>query len=266
MSSPRDDIRIPSAESTDGGLHRRRFLQLSALAAVTAAVAAACGDNPAASGVVPQVGQPGTPTTAPTPPLNDVTLLRTATSIELLLHDVYGRAIDGGQLGDEAATAARRFRDHHRAHASRFQQATRAAGGDAFDEPSPRLTEIIVQPALEEAEDETDVLSLLHRLEELAADSYQSFVASFTTPELRVQSMEVGAVTARQAAVLAVLLPHGSIIAVPETAAEAPADGAATTTTTTMAPAEGEAPPDPVYAVPGAFGSTATAVGPSAYV
>ena len=67
------------------GTNRRRFIQASALTAAGAAVLAACStkDNP-----TQRIGTVPSTTTLPPAPVNDVTLLRTSSSLEYLL--IYG--------------------------------------------------------------------------------------------------------------------------------------------------------------------------------
>jgi hypothetical protein len=119
----------------------------------------------------------------------------------------------------------------------------------------------VVTPGLKSLTDEVSAVALAYLMESISADTYQLFVPLATSGSLRQQFMNQGGVIGRQTAVLAMNLPYGEVVEVPDNTALP--EGATTTTTTTIA---GAVVPDTVYAVPGSFGSTAAGVGPSYYV
>jgi hypothetical protein len=191
------------------GLSRRSVLRVGGLTAGMAAVLAACGKNdsggaktlPGVAGTVPATAAPTTPT------VDDVVLLRTATSLEYNAIDAYDTALGAGLLTGDAAQIATLFRDQHLDHADTFASATVAAGGEAFGQKNPEVDKRIIQPALglitESDRPEIDVLVFAQALETLAGQTYQFVVQFLTSPALRKAAMEVGAVEHRHAVVLA---------------------------------------------------------------
>jgi hypothetical protein len=234
-----------------GPLARRRFLRIGGFSVLGAAVLAACG-GPGEQGSVPIAGTGATTTSAPPRAVNDAVILRTASSLEFNVIEVYDLALDGGFIPDAAmADAARTFRDQHQEHAELFISLTREAGGTPFEGPNPVVQAGVIDPAVKLVADNgnksEDVLFLAYGLEELAAETYQTFVQVFTEPAHRSAVMSVGGIEARHATVLAGVIPDSLVI---------PALAPAPTDTTAPPTTEGAAEtPDraPVFQVPGAF-------------
>lgn len=179
-----------------GGFNRRRFLQIGGVSILSAAVFAACGDdNDGASGDAPKNGD-GT--------AMDITILRTASSLEHVAIDVYQKAIDNASaLGITAAVAdvAKLFQSQHRDHAGLFEGATTEAGGTAFTIANPAVMDQLM-PRITALKTEADVLTLARDLEQVAAATYQSTVGAFDNLAYNAAAMSVGGVEARHAAVL----------------------------------------------------------------
>jgi hypothetical protein len=234
-----------------GPLARRRFLRVGGFSVLGAAVLAACG-GPGEQGSVPIAGTGATTTSAPERVVNDAVILRTASSLEFNLIGVYDLAIDSGLITDAAmADAIRLFRDQHQEHAALFVSLTTEADGTPFEEPNPVVQAGVVDPALKLLADNgnnpDDALYLAYGLEQLAAETYQTFVQVFTEPRHRSAVLSVGGVEARHAAVLAGVIPNSLVI---PAAAPPPSD--------TTAPPTTEGPDEvadraPVFQVPGAF-------------
>lgn len=226
-------------------LSRRRFLFAGGATLSLGALISACGG--AGSGDVARIGLAPDKSRLPDGSINDVVLLRTATSLEYNAIFVYEAAVAAGYLSGDAATLAKRFLADHQAHASATADLTRAAGGRAFTEPNPRLQSIYVEPALgliaASADPTADVLALAYALETLAGSTYQMYTSMLLDKELRRAAMGIGQDEARHAATLgSVLNPdrlvssHGASVA-----AEYREDGE----------------PLPFYSSPSAFGTQA---------
>jgi hypothetical protein len=193
---------VPTAarhEVLSGGLSRRRLLSLGSATVLTSAVFGACASNE--TGVT-------TPATSTTTTLagsqTDVSILRTASSIETLAVAVYQKAIDSGLIKTQALqTAAQLFQTQHGQHGDLFQRATSAAGGQPFTDANPVLMQQLVAPRLASLKTESDVVSLAYDLENLAADTYQNNVGTFADRSLNATVMQVGGIEARHVAVLA---------------------------------------------------------------
>ena len=132
----------------------------------------------------------------------------------------YQTAIDSGLVKTAAiADAAKLFQSQHKEHSASFQAATKAAGGEPFTMANPAVLAAI-KPMVDALKDEQGVVALAFELETAAAQSYQSYVGTFTDPKLNPAIMAVGGVEARHAAVLAqVLNSLGDTSAMPVPAA-----------------------------------------------
>ena len=183
---------------------------------VMAAILASCADH-SAKPQVPEGGTqtPTTVTIAP-PPVNDVTLLRTASSIEMLAVQTYQK---GDRLGPPDDARAPRCSEAVPRPASRSQRpvhaATTEAGGEPYTEPNPYIQFKAVDTMLPSLKTEADVVNLALELEDTAGGSYQVWVPMFTTPELRQTIQSVGATERRHSIILTSLLPDEQLFPSP---------------------------------------------------
>jgi Ferritin-like domain len=181
-----------------------------------AVVLAACADH-SAKPQVPEGGNatPTTVTIAP-PPVDDVTLLRTASSIEVLAVQTYQSALDSGLITTPALKdGAELFQRQHQEHADLFEAATREAGGEPYTEANPNLQFKVVDTLLPSLETEADVVNMALELEDTAGGSYQVFASMFTTRELRQTVQSVGAVERRHSIILTSLIPDEQLFPSP---------------------------------------------------
>lgn len=205
---------------------RRKFLQTGGLALASAAVLAACGKNDKVATAFPRIGEAPTTTALPDGTVNDVVLLRTASSLEWCAVDAYTAAAGLGLLPAAATAVVKRFQDDHKAHAAALTDLIKKAGGEPFECANERINELYITPAIElitgnadkgiEASDTPadDLLLLAHGLENLAAATYQYYVSMISLPALRGSAMTIGQEEARHAAVLAqAIRPNGTGIA-----------------------------------------------------
>lgn len=223
-----------------GNLTRRRLFKIGGYSITAAALLAACGTTYGETGI-PQAGDAPTLATAPENTVDDAALLRTASSLEYSVINVYTKVIDAGLLSAPHKDLAAMFRDHHRGHAAFFGELTKDVGGVAFDKPNVAFDTNVIAKVLSEIEQSADkpgdMLRLAHALEGVAAATYQAFVPALAGYSNRRDIMVVGSVEARHAAALAGAL-GGKI---------------------TFDPAVKETPPEgpnvPIYQVPSAFGN-----------
>ncbi len=226
---------------------RRRFLQIGGLSVATASVIAACGGTESPG--VARIGVVPVRTDLPAAQVNDIVLLRTASSIERSAIAVYETALGTGLLTGALADAAQRFRDDHAGHADVFDGLTTEAGGEVWSCGNPRIDQLLIAPVLDAivgneakgippSDDPLrDVLNLAQVLETFAGETYQSLVPELTVASLRKESMTIAATEVRHAAILAMVITGTPAGFVPPV--EAPA----------------EVPQIPtVYAIPSRFG------------
>jgi hypothetical protein len=221
----------------------------------SAAVLAACGKEAATSTNVPQAGLTPVTSVLPNRVIDDVTLLRTASSLEYNVIGAYESvlALATDQTLKDTLSL---FRDHHQAHADSAEAATERLGGEAFTQKTPVVEVGIVQPALKLVAggggQMADNIALAYALETVAAETYQSFVPLLSTPGLRSAVMAVGGAEARHAAIFAGQIEGADPVAPPVSGIPASTAGTTTTvagTTTTLKGGN----PSPIYQVPGIF-------------
>ena len=202
--------------SGDGSIDRRRLFVLGGGGLLAAAVLAACGgEDPE-----PQIPQGGdavaTTVTVEPPPVDDVTLLRTSSSLEHLAVDAYQSVLDMGLLTTPPLIdAAELFQQQHREHAALFEAATTEAGGQPFTEANPNLQVGFVEPSLETLTDEISAVNFALELEDTAGATYQVFVPLFSTRELRQTVQSVGGVERRHSVILTAVIPDEQLIPSP---------------------------------------------------
>lgn len=241
------------AALSGGQLSRRRLLVTGGATLSLGALLAACGKSNPNQGAIARVGTVPSTTALPDAVVDDVTLLRTATSLEYNALSVYDTVADAGLLSGDAAELAKRFAEDHQRHADVFAELTTEFGGEAFRCPNPRLQRVYVEPAIaliagdaaagiEPSPDPVaDVLALAYALESLAGSTYQSLVPLLAERELRKAAMQVGEQEARHATVLGMVINPDRLINTSDLPGGEPlAEGESTT-----------------FAVPGAFGSLA---------
>jgi hypothetical protein len=200
-----------TADETSGallnGLNRRSLFRIGGVTIAGAAILAACGSDEDDS----KAGTSTTPSSKPASGTDDVTLLRTVSSLEVLAVAVYQTAIDSGLVTTAAVgDAAKLFQSQHMEHAAFFQGLTTKAGGKPFTDPNPVVFDSI-KPAIAALKDEKGVLALALSLEIAAAQSYQSGVGNVSDATLNKALMSVGVVEARHAAVISSVLGQNPV-------------------------------------------------------
>jgi hypothetical protein len=213
------------AAGIDMSLSRRRLFAVGAGSLGLAAVLAACGSDeppaPGGGGVAPDI------TDLPEAEVNDVVYLRTLTSLEHSIVEVYAAlaAIDG--LGEEATALLSRFSDDHVAAAGTLAELTADAGGEPYECANAWMMDRTLQPILDHIvgvpsvdtgvttsiedpweipptdDPDRDALLTINALETVAAATAQQYVERIADPALRAEVIGGGAAASRRAAVSA---------------------------------------------------------------
>lgn len=206
------------------GLSRRELLEAGGLAAVLGSVLAACGasaaEEPGRVGYAPAITAP--PQATP----NDAAYLRTATSMEYLMVDVYTMISDQGGLDEQASTLIERMVENHRAAADTTAELTTEAGGAPYECANSWYAQRVVPPIFQAVtgdEDEDlapsdepadDLLRISCGFETMTSSMYQKLLELVAEPALRTELAALGATAARHAAAVAMQLtgtPDGYI-------------------------------------------------------
>ena len=190
-------------------LDRRRFLQAGGGALLAAAIAACTKSKPKAQpGATTTTTSTVTTTTAPGPTASDITLIRTAASLEALAVSVYQRAAAANLIKDPAALdATTLFLSHHMTHLQTMNTLLTATEQQAVSDPNPAI-EKVFKPALAAARTQDDMVELLFTLEDAIGQTYVYAAGLLSTPEHRTTIMTVAGVHARERALLGVVYGH----------------------------------------------------------
>lgn len=161
---------------------------------------------------------------------DDVMALQTAASLENLAVSVYTTAAGLPFIKDGNKTVAAfitKTTSQHTAHGQAFNAAATQAGGKAQTAPDPKYAAVVKQ-MLPSIKTPADVVKLAITLEDVAAQTYTSYVSKVGDPQLRKLFASVAPVEAQhRSTLLAVqaLLATGNaaLIAIPTDAAKLPA-------------------------------------------
>lgn len=184
---------------------RRQFFRVGGATLIGAAVLAACGDDD--DGGVASTGEGADATTgeddAAPSGVDDLTLVRTAASLEALAVATYETAAGSGLVTTPAVgEAAALFMDHHQQHLDALNAVAEQNGGEAVTDPNAAVKAAVVDPAVEAAATEEDILRLALDLEKAAAQTYVFAGGTLSQPEFRATIMTIGGVESRHAIIL----------------------------------------------------------------
>jgi hypothetical protein len=187
---------------------RRQFLKLGGGAVIGAAVLAACSSeggnattrSPASSSLE----------SSSAAGINDLTLAKTAASLEALAIATYDTAINSGTVTTAAiGDAVKLFKDHHQQHMDALNNVITAAGAPAVTRPNTAVKSALVDPVVADPMlDEARIVELAYDLEDAAEQTYVYATTAITSAGLRSTLMTISGVEARHKAILGVLVQH----------------------------------------------------------
>lgn len=186
---------------------RRQLLRTGALGAAAAAFLAACGtssDSQAGLSGVDPTTSVVPPTVPPREPTEidlelDQTLLRTATSLELMAAEAYGEFAGEVQDGEWAATTARFGVDHELA-AGAFRSGTDA--DLQIDEPNEFMQTQLIDPVRDLLTSDRSLLNFFTEIENTLSATYVTAVANHTDAAWRARFSAYASSAARRAALM----------------------------------------------------------------
>ncbi len=195
-------------------MSRRGLLITGGLGISLGAVIAACGSDDGEPG---RVGLAPTITDLPDVEVDDIVLLRTASSLEYSTIDLYEQLLELDAFGADSIPLIDRFIEDHRRHAAGLAELTVAAGGEPYECPNRWMSTRVVEPLLlritgDEAEDiepsddpARDALTLANAFESMLGATYQQFLVQIRAAELRQELVPYGVEEVRHAAAAAIL-------------------------------------------------------------
>ncbi len=180
---------------------RRAFLTIGGATVVGSAILVGCGQQPpnqiAQTGTTP-VQPSSTTTTSPSSHATDLSMMMTASSIEVLAIQTYQKGLDSGLLTTPGIKSAiELFQSQHTDHANLLYTTTSDNGGVPYKTANPYLSYEVVNPALLTVKTEADIVTLATELENLAAQTYTQAAGVLTTPTLRAALSSIGATESR---------------------------------------------------------------------
>jgi hypothetical protein len=194
-------------------MERRRFLQWGTATIVGTAVLGACtsdDSNNARRGQPPTTVSPASSSGAgPT----DLTLAKTAASLEVMLIDAYAQlAASRLVTSSPLLTYATVFTQHHTAHLAALNGIITTTDGQApVKDPNAVMEDQIVRPALAAAQTQDDISHLFFTLEDAIAQTYVYASTAMSKPDLRSTMMTIGGIEARHRALLGVQVEQLSL-------------------------------------------------------
>jgi hypothetical protein len=192
---------------------RRGLLRAGGLTVSLAAVLAACNKKPA-----PEPGRVGfapVPTDLAKLDADDGVRLRTATSIEYTIIDLYGQIEKSGELKAEDKPLLDRLVQDHKDSAAKLVALTKQAGAEPYECVNQWYVDRVIPPiftaingdestGVEPSDDPgRDWISTINAFESMAGAMYQGMAETLASPPLRGEVMAIGALSARHAAVSA---------------------------------------------------------------
>ena len=201
-----DDKKTPTEAKADlllGGFNRRRFVQMAGATVAAGTLLAACGNDKK------EASPSATTATTAAGNKTDITVARTAASLEIFAVSVYDKAITNASalgISKDVGAAATLFRDQHKQHADAFNAAAKQLGGEPFEMANPTAAKAF-ETQIAALKNEQDGLKFAFDLEQIAAQTYQGVGAKMlSTPMLRQTAMSVGGVEARHVAILGMFI------------------------------------------------------------
>jgi hypothetical protein len=199
---------MSSTPDTPAPTSRRDLLVGGAFGAAATAFLAACGGGGDSAPLGQSGIAPSTTLVMPTVPLeepsdadlaDDVTQLRTATSLELLAAQLYAQYAP--RIADaEWSGHAARFAADHEAAAEAFAEATPAA--QRVTEPNQVVQENTVDPVIATLQNDTAILNFFAGIERTLAATYLTATAAFNVRDGRANFAAHAAAAARRAALM----------------------------------------------------------------
>lgn len=188
-----------------------------------AALLAACGDDDAST---PPPGDAGAMSDVGGGRDMDLTLLRTAASVEALAVAVYTDPAVREIVSDPTLLAAAHlFAEHHQSHQDLLNGVLTAAGQVPVTDPDQVTFDALVQPVLDDPS-EAKVLRLALDLEDAAQRTHVFAGGELSTPGLRSTIMTIGGVEARHFAALTFVTANDVTAIFPEQRAFVPSERA----------------------------------------
>ncbi len=188
---------------------RRDALKIGGLTVSVAAIVAACGEDRTGDQSPGRVGYAPPITDPPDYPIDNAVLLRTASSLELTLVDIYDSFLASGELDTEQTVFVDRLILNHLSIAEEMGELTESVGGTPWECTNPWYMDRLVTPliaTIDTSDDPVrDMLNSANALESIAAATHQTLTLDLTDEDASDATMIAATIESRQAAAIAAL-------------------------------------------------------------
>lgn len=183
---------------------RRQFLKIGGATVLGGAILAACSSSGSSSRSSSSTAAVGGSSSSATGGVDDLTLARTAASLEALAVATYQTAAGSGKVTTPAVVKiATVYMDHHKQHLDALNGVITSAGGKAVTDPNAAVKAALVDPVVSDPSlDEAKIVKLAFDLEGAAAQTYTFAAGALSTPQLRSTIMTIGGIEARHQAII----------------------------------------------------------------
>ena len=199
--------------SASNRLARRDALRLGGVGVSLAALLAACGDDRTGDESPGRVGYAPPQTDLPNYPVDDAVLLRTATSLERTIVEVYERMLGSDTPSADLAALLEKLVPLHEEIIVGLDELTESVGGTPWECANPWYVDRLIEPAfaaIEASDDpERDAGNLTVALEDTTAATMQMFAGMVEDVDARV-GLATGAADSAQHAATAAIVVGGT--------------------------------------------------------
>ena len=197
----------------DARVGRREAFKIGGLTVSLAALVAACGDDRTGDTAPGRVGNAPKVEALPDYAVNDVVLLRTASSVENTIVLIYETTQELGVFEGEMAALVGRLIEEHQATSDQMGELTEAAGGTAWTSTNPWIMERSIEPMfatiLESDNPPRDFVNLAITFANMAAATHQTLTSLLSKTVQRLAVANASAQEARNSATI-VLEAYGN--------------------------------------------------------
>lgn len=197
---------MSNVSNPSNGYSRRDALKLGGLTVSLAAVVAACGSDRTGDAAAGRAGYAPTVTDPPDYAVDDVVLLRTASSLEYTAIAVYDAILAADVVDADTATLFQRMIDDHQMVADEMAKQTEALDGVSWTCTNPWYMDRVVNPLVDTivASDnpERDIMNTAVAFENIAAASHQTFTSQLTEVAASTATMAAAVLESRHAAAI----------------------------------------------------------------
>jgi hypothetical protein len=185
---------------------RRDAIKIGGLTVSVAALVAACGNDRAGDDAPGRVGYAPPITDPEDYPIDNAVLLRTASSLELTLVEVYETILDAGVLEGEQVALVERLIVDHQTVADEMGALTESVDGVAWECTNPwymnRLVEPLIAAVLGSDDPMRDILNSANALESIAAATHQTLTLDLTDAAASAATIAAATLESRHAAAI----------------------------------------------------------------